>query len=677
MYDRLHEKRQPRMAGVLSAEEKPYEEIASSSIPNSAMISLAAPGEKNAPDRQGKTSSSTQAQLLESRAGTERKLSAEMREKMESRFGRSMAGLTILESPEVREAGARAYAKGNVIRFAPGQFDQQSEGGQEMIAHEIAHVVQQSQGRVRADRPDSPLASDHALESQADASYEAGLSHVSSLAPLNAPAFESAPAQMWPWSKKKRDSSARRQLTPQQQMEQQVARQAQQVVQSRRAAPAAPQQHRVDTGNFRFDKMAYLFDSELRNFKGLLDAYNTGGATPEQEIALMNAAAQYIDKHSTGKKAKHQGRTAMMEDVLYQLTMKGGTKEKADANIARLHESAAPLGQAELSDQQLEGLRKQGKTQAEIDDEQNKIRANWEGYRTKGQEILSKFPELYNSEGSYSKSMQMIAADVMSRQGRTMAYRPGEKSSAGEEYTPDEQGGENKGYYVNGRIIGSENDAIGTNLHEFTHVAAGEAYDNSPMYLNYEAKSDPNKVNKEIRRRMKRLNKIEELSKNPEHNGLELGDAATMKSLPSFISGRRDYAGGANRYFLSKTEAQYIGPQLSKLRDKEGDSERIKARKAADRQKITDFRDQIIRRFDDGRVEEQVDGKTAENDRGRRFNADAMVEYEPVINQMLVQFEHAGGDRNSQYYRNLKAEALNNHVRRRTAALHQQMRGRR
>ena len=276
----------------------------------------------------------SQADLLNSRAGTEKHLAPDVRSEMEQQFGRSMTGLTILESPEVRQAGARAYAKGNVIRFAPGEFDQNSEGGKQMLSHEIAHVIQQSQGKVSADSEHSPLASDRELEAQAD-SFGGGISSFASApAPLNAASFDSAPAQMWPWSKKKPT------LTQEQQAQQNVAQQAQQEFQARQARQAAqsaaPQQHQVNTGKFEFNKIGYSFDKKLKEFKRLLDDYNTGGATPEQEIALMKAASDYIGKYSTGRKAKHQGRTKMMEDVLYQLTMKGGTRGKADANIERI-----------------------------------------------------------------------------------------------------------------------------------------------------------------------------------------------------------------------------------------------------------------------------------------------------------------------------------------------------
>ena len=45
-------------------------------------------------------------------------------------------------------AGAAAFADGNQIHFAPGKYDPYSEKGQQLIAHELAHVVQQRGGRV-------------------------------------------------------------------------------------------------------------------------------------------------------------------------------------------------------------------------------------------------------------------------------------------------------------------------------------------------------------------------------------------------------------------------------------------------------------------------------------------------------------------------------------------------
>jgi hypothetical protein len=44
--------------------------------------------------------------------------------------------------------GAEAFARGQEIHFAPGQYNPYSEKGRQLISHELAHVVQQAGGRV-------------------------------------------------------------------------------------------------------------------------------------------------------------------------------------------------------------------------------------------------------------------------------------------------------------------------------------------------------------------------------------------------------------------------------------------------------------------------------------------------------------------------------------------------
>lgn len=40
---------------------------------------------------------------------------------------------------------------------------------------------------------------------------------------------------------------------------------------------------------------------------------------------------------------------------------------------------------------------------------------------------------------------------------------------------------------------------------------------------------------------------------------------------------------------------------------------------------------------------------------GKKSNADTLIEYEPVINQMLIEYEMQTNDRSSEHYRKLKA----------------------
>jgi hypothetical protein len=77
---------------------------------------------------------------------------------MESRFGRQLGGVRVHTGPEAaasaRALGAAAFTIGRHIAFANGRYRPDRPEGQRLIAHEIAHVVQQegaSPGLVRAD----------------------------------------------------------------------------------------------------------------------------------------------------------------------------------------------------------------------------------------------------------------------------------------------------------------------------------------------------------------------------------------------------------------------------------------------------------------------------------------------------------------------------------------------
>jgi hypothetical protein len=76
----------------------------------------------------------------------------EVRGKMETAFGADFSSVRIHEGPNAEAVGALAYTQGTDIHFAPGQYQPGAQAGQELLGHELTHVVQQSQGRVRATR---------------------------------------------------------------------------------------------------------------------------------------------------------------------------------------------------------------------------------------------------------------------------------------------------------------------------------------------------------------------------------------------------------------------------------------------------------------------------------------------------------------------------------------------
>jgi Domain of unknown function (DUF4157) len=70
---------------------------------------------------------------------------------MEAHFGHDFSQVRVhTDAPAARTAqalGARAYTYGRELVFAPGAYDPQSSAGQRLLAHELAHTVQQAQGR--------------------------------------------------------------------------------------------------------------------------------------------------------------------------------------------------------------------------------------------------------------------------------------------------------------------------------------------------------------------------------------------------------------------------------------------------------------------------------------------------------------------------------------------------
>ncbi|HEX4961717.1 MAG TPA: DUF4157 domain-containing protein [Thermoanaerobaculia bacterium] len=87
------------------------------------------------------------ATAIHQQAGEGAPLPAAIRRSMEGAYGVSFAGVRVhadQRSAELNKAlGAAAFATGRDVFFRQGGFDPQSRKGQTLIAHELAHVVQQ------------------------------------------------------------------------------------------------------------------------------------------------------------------------------------------------------------------------------------------------------------------------------------------------------------------------------------------------------------------------------------------------------------------------------------------------------------------------------------------------------------------------------------------------------
>jgi hypothetical protein len=91
-----------------------------------------------------------------------------VRAKMEAAFGTDFSRVRVHEGPQAARIGAIAFTTGHDIYFAPGQYRPETVQGQQLLGHELAHVVQQRQGRVTAPGSGVSVVQDHALEAEAD-----------------------------------------------------------------------------------------------------------------------------------------------------------------------------------------------------------------------------------------------------------------------------------------------------------------------------------------------------------------------------------------------------------------------------------------------------------------------------------------------------------------------------
>lgn len=93
---------------------------------------------------------------LSARRGSGQALPPAVRDRMEAGFGADFGAVRIHRDPEAAELstglGARAFTHGADVYFGSGAYDPGSRSGQHLLAHELAHVVQQTHAQVHRQR---------------------------------------------------------------------------------------------------------------------------------------------------------------------------------------------------------------------------------------------------------------------------------------------------------------------------------------------------------------------------------------------------------------------------------------------------------------------------------------------------------------------------------------------
>ena len=115
-----------------------------------------------------------------------------LRVQLELALGAGFADVRIHVGPQAQSIGAVAFTAGSDLYFAPGRYQPETAEGRRLLGHELAHVVQQRQGRVRGGAGAVTVVQDVVLEAEAD---RAGVRAAAGLASLAAsPAINRMPA---------------------------------------------------------------------------------------------------------------------------------------------------------------------------------------------------------------------------------------------------------------------------------------------------------------------------------------------------------------------------------------------------------------------------------------------------------------------------------------------------
>ena len=116
----------------------------------------------------GGGSSSALSTLPPASAGSP--LPDQVRDGMEQALGADFSTVRVHQGEAATNLGARAFTRGEEVHFAPGQYQPDTPAGQELLGHELTHVVQQREGRVQSvpQTKGAGVNADPALEAEAD-----------------------------------------------------------------------------------------------------------------------------------------------------------------------------------------------------------------------------------------------------------------------------------------------------------------------------------------------------------------------------------------------------------------------------------------------------------------------------------------------------------------------------
>lgn len=92
------------------------------------------------------------AERINRQRGSGQPLDSAVQQQMSASTGHDFSGVKVHTDPEAdalsQQLGAKAFTTGQDVFFREGTYQPHTAGGQELLAHELTHVVQQRQGQV-------------------------------------------------------------------------------------------------------------------------------------------------------------------------------------------------------------------------------------------------------------------------------------------------------------------------------------------------------------------------------------------------------------------------------------------------------------------------------------------------------------------------------------------------
>jgi hypothetical protein len=126
------------------------------------------------PAREGRAGRGLDPDSVRVRLGGGRRLDSRVRSRVESAFGTSFGDVHVHTDSTAgdlaAELGARAFTVGSDIAFGRGEYRPGTPVGDAVIAHELAHVVQQRGGGARGEQAEAGSGREMALEGDAERS---------------------------------------------------------------------------------------------------------------------------------------------------------------------------------------------------------------------------------------------------------------------------------------------------------------------------------------------------------------------------------------------------------------------------------------------------------------------------------------------------------------------------